>query len=127
MNGRGTFTLSGMVKTRASRARDLAEAEAMAMREPGALTAALNWYRAMPVSNSRDAGRAVKVPSMLIWGDGDVALKEKGIRLTADYVRADYRLEVLEGVSHWILDEAADRTADLLMTWFAAHSGATAL
>jgi len=116
-----TFGLSGMVKDRAEHARELAEAEATAMREPGALTAALNWYRAIPLSTPRDASRPVTVPSMLIWSDGDIALLEKGARLTRDYVRADYRFEVLEGVSHWILDEAADKTADLLLEWFAAH------
>jgi pimeloyl-ACP methyl ester carboxylesterase len=116
-----TFGLSGMVKDRAEHARELAEAEATAMREPGALTAALKWYRAIPLSTRRDASRPVTVPSMLIWSDGDIALLEKGARLTRDYVRADYRFEVLEGVSHWILDEAADKTADLLLEWFAAH------
>jgi pimeloyl-ACP methyl ester carboxylesterase len=122
LHRRGTFTFSGFVKQRAEHAPELAKAEAEAMREPGALTAALNWYRALPLSNSRDAGRTVTVPSMLIWSDGDIALKEKGARLTGDYVRADYRFEVLKGVSHWIVDEAADETADLLLEWFAAHS-----
>jgi pimeloyl-ACP methyl ester carboxylesterase len=119
--GHGTFTLAGLVKSRAEHAPALAEAEARAMRQPGALTAALNWYRAFPLSNSREAGRKVKVPAMLIWSDGDIALKEKGARLTADYVLSDYRFEVLEGVSHWILDEAPDTTADMLLDWFAAH------
>ena len=122
LHSRRKFTFSGMLKQRAEHAPELAKAEAAAMREPGALTAALNWYRGFPLSNSRDAGRTVKVPSMLIWSDGDEALREKGARLTGAHVRADYRLEVLRGVSHWILDEVPDRTADLLLEWFAAHS-----
>jgi pimeloyl-ACP methyl ester carboxylesterase len=119
--GRGTFTLAGLVKSRASYAPALAETEANAMREPGALTAALNWYRAFPLSDSRGVGKKVRVPAMLIWSDGDIALKEKGARLTGDYVIGDYRFEVLRGVSHWILDEAAEKTADLLLDWFSAH------
>lgn len=121
LNGKGTFTFAGMVESRRPHAPELAEAEEKAMRVPGALTAALNWYRAFPLSNSRDAGRKVTVPAMLIWSDGDIALKEKGARLTGDFVRGDYRLEVLNGVSHWILDEQADTTAKLLLEWFAAH------
>jgi pimeloyl-ACP methyl ester carboxylesterase len=121
LNGKGTFTVAGMVESRAEHAPELAEAEANAMRVPGALTAALNWYRAFPLSNSRDAGRKVAVPAMLIWSDGDMFLKESAARLTGDYVVGDYRFEVLNGVSHWILDEAADTTADLLLDWFAAH------
>jgi pimeloyl-ACP methyl ester carboxylesterase len=119
--GRGTFTLSGLVKARAQHAPELAEAEAKAMAEPGALTAALNWYRAIPLSDTREAGKKVTVPTMFIWSDGDIALREKGARATGDYVLGEYRFEVLKGVSHWILDEQPDMMGDLLLDWFAAH------
>ena len=125
LRGRGTFTLDGFVKSRAEHAPALVEAEAEAMKAPGALTAALNWYRAVPLSNSRDAGRKVKVPTQLIWSDGDIALREKGARLTGDYVVGDYRLEVLKGVSHWILDEEPEKAAELLLDWFASHAAAS--
>jgi pimeloyl-ACP methyl ester carboxylesterase len=117
--GRGTFTLTGLVHARAKNA-ELAAAEAKAMREPGTLTAALNWYRAVPLSDIRDADRKVNVPTLYIWSDGDIALLEKGARATEDYVLGSYRFEVLEG-SHWILDEHPGRVADLLLDWFAAH------
>lgn len=120
-HGRRTFSLTGLVESRAKHMPALAEAEAKAMREPGALTAALNWYRAVPLSNVRDADRKVTVPTLFIWSDGDVALRESGARLTGDYVVGDYRFEVLYGVSHWILDEQPEQTADLLLDWFAAH------
>ena len=125
MRGRGTFTLSGLVKSRAGHAPALAESEAKAMAEPGALTAALNWYRAIPLSDPREAGKKVTVPTMFIWSDGDIALLEKGARACGDYVLGDYRFEVLEGVSHWILDEQPDTVADLLLDWFAAHPAAS--
>ena len=54
--GRGTFTLAGLVESRAQHARAQAESEAKALAEPGALTAALNWYRGMPLSDPRDSG-----------------------------------------------------------------------
>ncbi len=119
--GRGTFTLSGLVESRAQHAPALAEAEAKAMAEPGVLTAALNWYRAVPLSSSRETGKKVTVPTMHVWSDGDIALREKGARLTGDYVLGEYRFEVLKGVSHWILDEQPDKMTDLLLDWFAAH------
>jgi pimeloyl-ACP methyl ester carboxylesterase len=121
IRGRGTFTLSGLVESRAQHAPALAEAEAKAMAEPGALTAALNWYRAVPLSDVRDAGKKVTVSTMFIWSDGDIALREKGARATGDYVLGEYRFEVLKGVSHWILDEQPDTTAALLLDWFAGH------
>jgi pimeloyl-ACP methyl ester carboxylesterase len=120
--GRGEFTLSGFLSSRSQHAPQLAEAEAAAMTEPGALTAALNWYRAIPLARMGDNRIKVTVPTMFLWSDGDVALLEKGARNCGNYVAAEYRLEVFEGVSHWILDEAPDRVAELLLDWFAAHA-----
>ena len=97
----------------ASAARDVA-----AMSEPGALTAALNWYRAMFLA--KPAGK-ITVPTLYVWSDGDTALLDKAAYATGDYVIADYRFEVLRGVSHWIPDERPDTLADLLMDWFGAH------
>jgi pimeloyl-ACP methyl ester carboxylesterase len=121
--GRGTFTLSGIAESRAQHAQVLAEAEAKAMAEPGALTAALNWYRAAFLSDVRKTGKKVTVPAMFVWSDGDIALLEKGARACGDYVLGEYRFEVLKGVSHWILDEQPETVANLLLEWFAAHPG----
>ena len=94
------------------------------MAEPGALTAALNWYRAVPLGDARDTRKKVIVPTLYVWSDGDLALLEKGARLCGDFVLGDYRFEILNGVSHWILDEQPDKIADLLLDWFAAHAAA---
>jgi len=99
---------------------DAAERDARAMTEPGAFTAGLNWYRAMPLSNWPRAVRKVTVPTMFLWGDCDFALKEKGARNCGRYVTGEYRFERLQG-SHFLLDEQPDTVADLLLEWFAAH------
>ncbi|WP_310962627.1 alpha/beta fold hydrolase [Nocardioides terrisoli] len=78
--------------------------------EGGALPGGLGWYRALPLSNRGMFGVKVRVPTTYVWSDHDAALGRVGAELTADYVDADYRFEVLEGVSHWIPDE---RPADL--------------
>ena len=57
----------------------------------------------------------------MIWSDGDVIVKEDGIRTTGRHVTGDYRLEIMRGVTHWIADECPDRLAELLADWFAAH------
>jgi pimeloyl-ACP methyl ester carboxylesterase len=103
-------------QTPAAAARD-----AQAMREPGALTAAINWYRAMPLSNPRAINQKVSVPTLYVWSDGDTALMPKSAHNTAQYVDGEYRFEILSGVSHWIPDEQPDQLADLLLEWFAAH------
>jgi pimeloyl-ACP methyl ester carboxylesterase len=95
--------------------------DVQAMREPGALTAAINWYRAMPLSNPRAINQKVSVPTLYVWSDGDTALMPKSAHNTARYVDGEYRFEIMPGVSHWIPDEEPDKLAELLLEWFAAH------
>ncbi len=99
----------------------VAARDAQAMREPGALTAAINWYRAMPLSNPRAINQKISVPTLYVWSDGDTALMPKSAHNTARYVDGEYRFEIMPGVSHWIPDEQPDKLADLLLEWFAAH------
>jgi pimeloyl-ACP methyl ester carboxylesterase len=114
--------ISGLMATRS--AQELAEAEIRAIQQPGALRAALNWYRAMPFSSPREIGKKVAVPTLYVWSDKDIALKDKCARLCGDYVVAEYRFEILEGASHWLLDEQPETVADLVLDWVGAHSGA---
>jgi pimeloyl-ACP methyl ester carboxylesterase len=81
------------------------------MREPGALSAALGWYRAMPLG-LRDRVGKVRVPTLHMWSTGDTFLSRAGIEDSARFVDAPYRLEILEGISHWIPELAADRVAE---------------
>jgi pimeloyl-ACP methyl ester carboxylesterase len=83
------------------------------MREPGALSAALGWYRALPWS-TRDPVGTVRVPTLHIWSTGDAFLGRVSIEATRQYVDAPYRLEVLEDVTHWIPELAPDRVAELV-------------
>ncbi len=121
MHGRGKFTLAALTEERSQYSPELAESHAKAMAEPGALTAALNWYRGIPLSDIRQMFKRVTVPTLFIWSDEDIALLRKGAELCGRFVESDYRFEVMEGVSHWILDERPDAVADLLLDWFAAH------
>jgi pimeloyl-ACP methyl ester carboxylesterase len=92
---------------------DVVEHYVARMREPGALSAALNWYRALPWDRSEPVGR-VRVPTLHIWSTGDSFLGRAGIDATARFVDAPYRLEVLEDVNHWIPELAPDRVAELI-------------
>lgn len=77
----------------------------------GALPHALGWYRAMLLRTPRGLGRRVRVPTTHVWSDHDTAMAREGAELTASYVEADYRLAVLEGISHWVPDEAPEQLA----------------
>ena len=83
------------------------------MREPAALTAALNWYRALPWSGRDPVGR-VRVPTLHVWSTGDAFLGRAATEDTARFVDAPYRLEVLDEVTHWIPELAPERTAELV-------------
>jgi pimeloyl-ACP methyl ester carboxylesterase len=82
--------------------------------EPGALTAALNWYRAMQPGLVGEIG-PITMPTMFVWSTDDIALGREGAEATAQYVEGPYRFEVLEGVSHWIPEQAADDLNRLLL------------
>ncbi|MCV2491541.1 alpha/beta fold hydrolase [Geodermatophilus sp. YIM 151500] len=83
------------------------------VREPGALTAALNWYRGMPWSAGEPVGR-VRVPTLMVWSTGDAFLGRAAVEDTARFVEGPYRLEVLEALPHWIPEVAPDRVAELV-------------
>jgi pimeloyl-ACP methyl ester carboxylesterase len=91
-----------------------AEQYVAALREPGALTAALSWYRAQSRADLEGL-EPVRVPTLHVWSDADPALGEVATRASAQHVAAPYRLEVLEGISHWIPEEAPDRLAALVL------------
>ena len=84
------------------------------MRQPGVLTKALSWYRAQ----SRDDVATmphVTVPTLHVWSDRDAALGRTGAAVTERFVDAPYRFEVLEGISHWVPEQAPDRLAALVL------------
>jgi pimeloyl-ACP methyl ester carboxylesterase len=83
------------------------------MREPGALSAALNWYRALPWL-ARDRVGSVSVPTLHVWSTGDTFLGRAATEGTARFIDAPYRLEVLENLPHWIPELAADQVAGLV-------------
>jgi pimeloyl-ACP methyl ester carboxylesterase len=85
--------------------------------EPGALTAALNWYRAM--RRPTNSG-PITTPTLYVWSTRDAFIGETAARGVAQYVTGPYRLEVLDGVSHWISEEAPERLSRLLLEHLAA-------
>jgi len=90
------------------------------MLEPGALTAALNWYRATEPAAMRDVS-TITVPTLYVWSDEDIALGRAAAQATVDWVSAPYRFEVLAGVSHWIPETAPAALSRLLLEHLAAH------
>jgi pimeloyl-ACP methyl ester carboxylesterase len=87
---------------------------------PGALTAALNWYRANLAP--RMPGTApelppVTVPTLGIWSTGDHYLDGERMRNSAALVQGPWRYEEIQGASHWVPLDAPDRLNELLLDW----------
>ncbi|MCD2105147.1 alpha/beta hydrolase [Rhodococcus erythropolis] len=79
----------------------------------GALTGALNWYRAM----TRDFGDIDRttVPTTYVWSTGDSALGRAGAERCGEFVDAPYEFVVLEGGSHWVPEERAEELAEAIL------------
>jgi pimeloyl-ACP methyl ester carboxylesterase len=85
-----------------------------ALGRPGALRSALNWYRAASIADVERLG-PITTPTLYVWSTEDIALGREAAEATAEAVDGPYRFEVLEGVSHWIAEEAPDRLNELLL------------
>ena len=110
-------TLAPGAVARGLRASGMTAAEAATFEreilDAGALPGALGWYRGSPWS--RTSCGIVTVPTTHVWSDGDTALSRRGAELTSEYVDADYRLVVLEGVSHWIPTQEPELLAQIVL------------
>ncbi len=96
-------------------AEELATYRAQAA-QPGALRAMLAWYRAArrgigPLLRERDP--PIDVPTLMLWGEDDVALGKETTLGTERYV-TDLQLEYLPGVSHWLQQDGTERVNALL-------------
>jgi pimeloyl-ACP methyl ester carboxylesterase len=94
---------------------------------PGALTAALSWYRANvpPAAQLIEQPMlpAVTVPTMGVWSDGDVFLIEEGMTRSAEWVKAPFRYEKVTGIGHWIPVDGPDKLNPLLLDFLAKLPG----
>jgi pimeloyl-ACP methyl ester carboxylesterase len=85
---------------------------------PGALTAALNWYRAN-VSPEREVGapRAfpeVRAQTLGLWSSGDDYLLEEQMVGSAEHVTGGWSYTRIDGASHWLQLDAPERINELL-------------
>ena len=92
--------------------------------QPGALTAALNWYRANAVllEKRREGPRfgSVHHPTLLIWGSQDMAIGRTAVERTAQYMSGPYRLAEMDA-GHWLVQEAPERVHDEMLQHLRAN------
>ncbi|KAA2252982.1 alpha/beta hydrolase [Solihabitans fulvus] len=88
--------------------------------EPGALTAALNWYRA-----ARGPGtlEKVSVPTLYAWSTEDSAFGSTAAMDVENWVTGPYTFQLIEDVSHWVPEETPETVVALLLEHLVAHRG----
>ena len=93
--------------------------------QPGALTAMLNWYRAMFRGNLRvlrQSGRnratPITVPTLMLWGEKDIALSRDMAQPSIDLCDQG-KLVFFENASHWVQHDEAERVTALLLDFLA--------
>jgi pimeloyl-ACP methyl ester carboxylesterase len=91
------------------------------IRPPGALHAAIDWYRASFRTGVRRrfAPSKVDVPTLVIWGDRETHLDPELAQPPADFV-SDVRVVHVPEASHWVHHDAPEKVASLLIDHFRA-------
>lgn len=84
---------------------------------PEAMVGALNWYRGADPTDSEGLGPII-TPTLYIWSTDDVALGRLAAEGTAAQVDGPYTFVVLDGVSHWIPEQAPEVVVEHLLAHF---------
>jgi epoxide hydrolase 4 len=95
------------------------------LRQPGALTAALNYYRANALSVRRSVRRRgpLRAETLVIWGERDPALTTRllhGLQAVAPRVR----IQRIPDAGHWVQHEAAATANRALIDFLGAAASA---
>jgi pimeloyl-ACP methyl ester carboxylesterase len=101
----GTFT-----------AEDLAQYRS-AWSQPGALTAMINWYRALFRTRIKFQNKTVRVPTRILWGERDDFLLTEMARESLRYCTSA-ELFTFANATHWLQHEEPALVSQLLIDFF---------
>ena len=90
-----------------------------ALEKPGALTAAINYYRATfrnfsAIRELERAPRQISAPTLLIWAENDVALGKELTYGMEPWFSGPFRIRYVPNCSHWVNEEQPDLVNGLL-------------
>jgi len=97
-------------------AEDLAQYRS-AWSQPGALTAMINWYRALFRTRVKFQDKTVRVPTRILWGDRDAFLLSEMAHESLRYC-ASAELFTFANATHWLQHEEPARVSELLIDFF---------
>lgn len=96
-----------------------------AWEQPGALTAMLNWYRALPLSPRRDSALRLSMPVLVPWGLRDRFL-ERGLAEASLALCERGEALFIESATHWLHLEEAERVNNALIAFMRRPSSGPA-
>jgi pimeloyl-ACP methyl ester carboxylesterase len=94
-----------------------------ALRQPGALTAGINYYRANVfkslfrgrVETSKEDDGRIRVPTLFIYGERDQAVLPETVRGVGRFVDAPYSELRIPDSAHWVQNEAVAEVNEALL------------
>ncbi|HZZ37324.1 MAG TPA: alpha/beta hydrolase [Caulobacteraceae bacterium] len=99
-----------------------AEAYCKALGAPGALEAAIQWYRAAAGALRAADFPAIATPTLYLWGDADATVGRAAAEATGGFVTADYRFEVVPGAGHFLTDQVPATVNRTILAHLRAHA-----
>ncbi|WP_409413841.1 alpha/beta fold hydrolase [Altererythrobacter sp. MF3-039] len=101
---------------------DVLEPFRKSAQRPGAITAMLNYYRALVRRpDARDIGDGmVHVPTLVLWGEQDIAIDIHVLDGMEEYV-PDLTVKRFPDASHWVQQDVPDKVNTKLKGWLEAR------
>jgi epoxide hydrolase 4 len=89
---------------------------------PGALTAMLNWYRALGTLDGAHAvpGLGTEAPTLLLWGEQDGSFVPANLHGLQDWV-PQLQVQRFADAGHWLLREQPAQAAAVMINFLAAN------
>lgn len=85
--------------------------------QPGALTAMINWYRALFRTRIKFQNKTVRVPTRILWGERDDFLLTEMAHESLRYCTSA-ELFTFANATHWLQHEEPGRVSELLIDFF---------
>lgn len=112
------FSWQSMLSQRPNLSEEEKQIYLEAWGQPGALTAMLNWYRAIfrHRPQLKESG-SISHPTLIIWGELDRYLSKEMAKPSADYCD-NVKLEMIEDATHWVMEDKPELVNRLLVEHF---------
>lgn len=94
-------------------------AYARAIAQPGAMRAAVDYYRALVRWGLWRHTKPVDTPTMMIWGEKDIAIEKELARGTGHYV-PNFRIHFVPDSGHWVQHDAHAQVNQWLLAFIGA-------